>query len=153
MKQTFPTRTRKRNFFLAFIILVTTVSIFGFKKVHYAPDIDLSLVRHYTERGACPGIGISNAKLKTKFVDNKLLYILNLTVAKGKKKDLPHSFTVKLVDKDGFDVQYFTINSSFFVEEVDASENLVGYSYQSIQIIDADKYQSVAGWNLIWAFD
>ena len=154
MKQPSPSRTSKKKIFLALIIFVTAISIFGFsKKVHYGPDSNLSSVKHYIDRGICPGIGISNAKLKTKFVDDKLLYIVNLTVAKGKKRELPRSFTIKLVDKDGFDVQYFTVDASFFTEELDASENLVGYSYQSMQIMDADKYQSVAGWNLIWAFD
>lgn len=151
MKPAFPTRTGTKKLFLALIIFVTTASVFGFSKgMHNAPASDLSLARRYDDKGECPGIGIANAKLKTKFVDDKVLYMLNLTVAKGKQKKLPPSFTIKLIDKDGFDIQYFIINSSYFTEELDSSENSVGYSYQASQLMDSDKYQSVAGWNLIW---
>jgi hypothetical protein len=153
MKPTFSTRirTRKQKLFLAFIIFITAASVFGFNKgMHNTPSTDLSLARYYDDKGECPGIGISNAKLKTKLSDNKVLYMLNLTVAKGKQKNLPLSFTIKLTDKDGFDIQYFIINSSYLTEELDAAENSVGYSYQGNQLMDADKYQSVAGWNLIW---
>ncbi|RYE12687.1 MAG: hypothetical protein EOP45_22440 [Sphingobacteriaceae bacterium] len=144
MKHAFPTRTQKRKLLLAFLIFITAASVFGFtKSIHYGPVTDLSLARHYVDKGECPGIGISNAKLKTKFVDNKLLYMLNLTVAKGKHKKLPPSFTIKLVDKDGFDIHYFTISSSYFTEELDAAEKSVGYSYQSAQLMDAEKYKSV----------
>nr|GFC66133.1 hypothetical protein [Tanacetum cinerariifolium] len=118
--------------------------------MHNAPTSDLSLARYYDNKGECPGIGISNAKLKTKLVDNKVLYMLNLTVDKSKQKILPSSFTIKLTDKDGFDIQYFIINSSYFTEELDSAEKSVGYSYQASQAMDADKYKSVAGWNLIW---
>ncbi|RZK43660.1 MAG: hypothetical protein EOO61_04770 [Hymenobacter sp.] len=154
MKQTPSTRTRKQSIFFALIIFVTAILILGFsKRTGYASDGNISSVRHYIDKGICPGIGISNVKLKTKFADDKLLYIINLTVDKNKKRALPHSFTVKLVDKDSFDVQSFTVDSSFFTEELDASENLVSYSYQSIQIMDADKYQLITGWNLIWTFN
>lgn len=154
MKPTSSTRTRKQSIFLALVIFATAIFIFGFsKKSDYVPSTDISSVRHYTDKGVCPGIGISNVKLKTKFVNDKLLYIINLTVDKDKKRTMPRSFTIKLADKDGFDIQYFTIDSSFFTEELDASENLVGYSYQSIQIMDADKYKLITGWDLVWTFD
>jgi len=151
MKPTFPTRSRTQKLFLAFIIFVTAASVFGFGKgMRTAPSSDLSLARRYDDKGECPGIGIANARLKTKLVDTKVLYMLNLTVVKGKLRKLPLSFTVKLIDKDGFDIQYFIINSSYLTEELDASEKPVGYSYQASQLMDADKYKSVAGWNLIW---
>ncbi|RYE14540.1 MAG: hypothetical protein EOP45_19515 [Sphingobacteriaceae bacterium] len=151
MSSTFSTRTRKQKLLLAFVILITTASVFGFNKgMHSIPNTNITLARQYDDKGECPGIGISNAKLKTKLVDNKVLYMLNLTVAKGKQRVLPLSFTVKLTDKDGFDIQNFIINSSYLTEELNASEQAVGYSYQSMQLMDADKYQSVAGWNLIW---
>ena len=153
MKPAFSTRirTRKQKLFLALLIFITTASVFGFSKgMHTVPSSDLSLARYYDDKGECPGIGISNAKLKTKLLDNKVLYMLKLTVAKGKQKTLPPSFTIKLTDKDGFDIQYFIINSSYLTEELDATANSVGYSYQGNQLMDADKYQSVAGWNLIW---
>lgn len=154
MKSPFLGRPRKRKLLLALIIGVFAISILGFSKsIDYAPDNDLSAAKHYNDKGECPGIGISNAKLKTKFSDSKVYYMLNLTVAKGKKRELPQSFTIKLVDKDGFDIQYFTIASSSLTEELDNSENSVGYSYQSVQLMDADTYKSVTGWNLIWAFD
>ena len=154
MKNSAPTRTRKQKILLAFILLITAASVFGFTKgIHYGPDTDLSLARHYRTIGECPGIGISNAKLKTKLVDDKLLYMLNLTVAKGKQKNLPASFTVRLLDKDGFDIQYFTINASYFTEELDNLGKPVGYSYQSTQFMDADKYKSVAGWSLVWVLN
>jgi len=151
MNSTFSTRTRKQKVFLAFIIFITAASVFGFNKgMHSTLNADLSLARHYDDKGACPGIGISNAKLKTKLADDKLLYMLNLTVDKGKQKNLPISFTIKLTDKDGFDIQTFIINSSYLTEELNASEQAVGYSYQSMQLMDADKYQLVDGWNLTW---
>jgi hypothetical protein len=153
MKSTFATRirTRKQKLFLAFLILITAASVFGFSKgMHNAPSTDLSMARYYDNKGECPGIGIANAKLKTKLVDNRVLYMLNLTVDKGGPKTLPLSFTIKLIDKDGFDLQYFVIKSSYFTEELDSSEKSVGYSYQGSQIMDADKYKSVTGWNLIW---
>jgi len=153
MKPTFSARIRtpKQKLLLAFIIFITAASVFGFGKgMRTAPSTDLSLARYYDNKGECPGIGISNAKLKTKLVDNKVLYMLNLTVAKNKPKRLPLSFTIKLTDKDGFDIQYFIINSSYLTEELDSSEKSVGYSYQGSQLMDAGKYQSVAGWNLIW---
>ena len=153
MKQTFSTRIRlrKQKLFLAFLILITAASVFGFSKgMHNAPSSDLSLARYYDNKGECPGIGIANAKLKTKLVDNKVLYMLNLTVDKSKQKALPSSFTIKLTDKDGFDIQYLMINSSYFTEEVDSLERSIGYSYQASQTMDADTYKSVAGWNLIW---
>ncbi|RZK35530.1 MAG: hypothetical protein EOO61_11770 [Hymenobacter sp.] len=154
MKNSAPTRTRKQKLLLAFLLLVTAASVFGFTKgMHYGPATDLSLARYYRNIGECPGIGISNARLKTKLVDGKLLYMLNLTVAKGKQKNLPLSFTVRLLDKDGFDIQYFTINASYFTEELNSSGKSVGYSYQSTQFMDAEKYKSVAGWNLVWALD
>lgn len=145
------TRTHKQKLFLAFIIFLTTASVFGFRKgMRSAPSTDLASARYYSDKGKCPGIGISNAKLKTKLLDNKVLYMLNLTVAQGKPKQLPLSFTIKLIDKDGFDIQSFIINSSYFTEELDASERSVGYSYQANQVMDTDKYKSVAGWSLIW---
>lgn len=151
MKPTFSTRNRKQKLLLAFLIFITTASVFGFRKgIHTAPNTDLSLARRYDDKGECPGIGISSAKLKTKLVDNKVFYMLNLTVAKGKEKKIPLSFTIKLTDKDGFDVQCFIINSAYLTEELDAAEKSVGYSYQSVQVMDTDKYQSVAGWNLTW---
>lgn len=153
MKPNFSTsiRTRKQKLLLAFLILITAASVFGFSKgMHNAPSSDLSLARYYDNKGECPGIGISNAKLKTKLIDNKVLYMLNLTVDKSKRKNLPSSFTIKLTDKDGFDIQYFMINSSYLTEELDSSEKSVGYSYQASQVMDADKYKSVADWNLIW---
>jgi len=151
MKPTFSTRTRKQKVFLAFIIFLTAASVFGFRKgMHDAPSTDLASARYYSDKGECPGIGISNAKLKTKLVDNKVLYMLNLTVAQDRPKRLPLSFTIKLTDKDGFDIQNFIINSSYFTEELDASERSVGYSYQANQVMDVDKYKSVAGWSLTW---
>ncbi|MGI4867632.1 MAG: hypothetical protein ACRYFZ_27175 [Janthinobacterium lividum] len=151
MKNTSPTRTRKQKLLLAFVMLVTAASIFGFTKgMHYGIATDLSLARYYKNIGECPGIGIANAKLKTKLVDGKLLYMINLKADKGKQKNLPISFTVKLVDKDGFDIQYFTINSSYFTEELDNSGKPVGYSYQSTQFMDADSYTLVTGWSLVW---
>lgn len=151
MKPTFSTRTRKQKVFLAFIIFLTAASVFGFRKgMQDAPSTDLASARYYSDKGECPGIGISNAKLKTKLVDNKVLYMLNLTVAQDRPKQLPLSFTIKLTDKDGFDIQNFIINSSYFTEELDASERSVGYSYQANQIMDVDKYKSVAGWSLTW---
>ena len=151
MKPTFSTRTRKQKIFLAFIIFLTAASVFGFRKgMHDAPSTDLASARYYSDKGECPGIGISNAKLKTKLVDNKVLYMLNLTVAQDRPKRLPLSFTIKLTDKDGFDIQNFIINSSYFTEELDASERSVGYSYQANQVMDVDKYKSVAGWSLTW---
>jgi len=151
MKPTFSTRTRKQKIFLAFIIFLTAASVFGFRKgMHDVPSTDLASARYYSDKGGCPGIGISNAKLKTKLVDNKVLYMLNLTVAQDRPKRLPLSFTIKLTDKDGFDIQNFIINSSYFTEELDASERSVGYSYQANQVMDVDKYKSVAGWSLTW---
>ena len=145
-------RVRQKIAFLLLVAAVIALSTTMYSKLtNYLFSTDLSLAKHYIDKGACPGIGISNAKLKTKFSDGKVFYILKLSVAKGKETKLPRSFTVKISDKDGFDVQYFTINSSNFTVELDESEKFTGYSYQSAQYIDAEKYKSVANWNLTWS--
>jgi len=145
---------RQKIAFLVLLAAVIVLSATAYSKLtNYLFSTDLSLAKLYTDKGACPGIGISNAKLKTKFVDGKVFYILKLSVAKGKKAKLPRLFTVKLSDKDGFDIQYFTVNSSSFTVEMDESEKFTGYAYQSAQYIDASKYQLVANWNLTWTLD
>lgn len=144
-------RVRQKIIFLLLIAAAIIVSTTAYNKVmSYAFSTDLSSAKNYLDKGECPGIGISNARLKTKFLDNKVFYIFNLTVAKGKEKKLPRSFTVKLSDKDGFDVQYITLNSSNFTAELDEAGKFSGYSYQSAQFIDAEKYKSVTNWNLTW---
>ncbi len=153
-KHKLPSRVRQTVAFLLLISAVIIISTTAYNKLtSYLFNTDLSLAKHYTDKGACPGIGISNAKLKTKFLDGKVFYILKLSVAKDKKGKLPRLFTIKLSDKDGFDIQYFTINSSNFTVELDGSEKFTGYSYQSAQYIDADKYKSVANWNLTWTLN
>ena len=153
-KHKLSSRIRQKIAFLLLISIAIIASTTAYSRLtSYLSSTDLSLAKHYVDKGVCPGIGISNAQLKTKFSDGKVFYILKLTVAKGKQGRLPRLFTVKLSDKEGFDIQYFIINSSNLTVELNESEKFTGYSYQSAQYIDADKYKSVANWNLTWTLN